>query len=278
MRVTLHNLLFLLLGLAASATVSLQAAAQDCTGPNGAHGVISYNEDFGVFQGCSPQGWVSITPIVCPNGDECNDCHPINSPTPGTICADGTLFAGESPDENMLMYTTPADAGLMAWNDSNSSGLTSFAGNCTTISPGTNASCFRGRNNTNILVLNDSNSGVAGIQPHRAARYCYCLGKPLEGVCAGDPTSGAEAHGHSDWYLPAQDELNVLYVNLARDGVADVTPGNSFGFNRTGSEPAGIYWSSSQQDAGSARRQIFSTGSQGGREKRFNLAFRCVRR
>lgn len=131
--------------------------------------------------------------------------------------------------------------------------------NCTSFSPGAQASCRTGRDNTNFLVSLGSSPSPA---PFVAANYCNDL----------------DAHGHTDWYLPAQDELNVLYVNLASDGAGDVTPGNSFGFTRTGEWTAGWYWSSSEQNSFGANLQNFSNGVQGNTNKTPAFAVRCVRR
>jgi len=158
------------------------------------------------------------------------------------------------------MFTTPADApSQMSWNDGSFAFVNTAMQNCTSVSPGAEASCRSGRANTDLLVALGTSPSPA---PYVAARYCNDL----------------DAHGHTDWYLPAQDELNVLYVNLARDGGADVTPGNSFGFNRTGSAPEGWYWSSSEGDISSARNQNFSDGSQDSLDTMLVIAVRCVRR
>src|SRR5712691_7330547 len=45
-----------------------------------------------------------------------------------------------------------------------------------------------------------------------------------------------DAHGHHDWRVPTKGELNVLFQNRAAIG----------GFDESGSDPAGWYWSSSQ--------------------------------
>ncbi len=44
-----------------------------------------------------------------------------------------------------------------------------------------------------------------------------------------------DAHGHKDWHVPTKAELNVLFNNRAAIG----------GFNVSGSNPAGWYWSAS---------------------------------
>jgi len=234
------------------------AAAQDCSSPDGNFGVMSYNNDYGVLQACTPKGWASLHPPACPDGDGCDPCdgtQPI-----GTTCADGTIYAGLSPDGDVPMFTTPADAPtLMSWNNGTSMWTVTGMQNCISASPGAQASCRTGRANTDLLVALGTSPSPA---PYVAARYCNDL----------------DAHGHTDWYLPAQDELNRLYVNLARDGGADVTPGNSFGFNRTGSWPAGWYWSSSENAINLARFQRFTDGTQLNNAKANGNAVRCVRR
>jgi hypothetical protein len=41
------------------------------------------------------------------------------SPAVGTVCADGTVYAGLSPDGNVKMYTTPAEDGMstLGWDN-----------------------------------------------------------------------------------------------------------------------------------------------------------------
>jgi hypothetical protein len=90
---------------------------------------------------------------------------------PGDRMADGTVYAGISPDTGKAMYATPADAPL-------------------------------------TYTFN------------QAQKYAAKL----------------EAHGHQDWRVPTKKELDVLFNNRAAIG----------GFNVTGSDPAGWYWSSSQ--------------------------------
>lgn len=160
------------------------------------------------------------------------------SPSPGDVCADGSVYAGLSPDGNVPMYTTPADAGQYSWNNGTTNWIdTAMANNSYTT----------GEANTTLLVgLSDAAS------PYAAAVYC----------------DGLSAHGQTDWYLPARDELNVLYTNRAAIG----------GFNTSGSFPAGSYWSSSESNIVAAWFQGFSDGYQDSNVKDLGLSVRCVRR
>jgi hypothetical protein len=61
-----------------------------------------------------------------------------------------------------------------------------------------------------------------------------------------------DAHGHKDWRVPTNAELNVLFNNRAAIGGLDIS----------GSLPSGCYWSSSQNDKWLAWGQRFSDGLQ----------------
>ena len=76
-----------------------------------------------------------------------------------------------------------------------------------------------------------------------------------------------DAHGHKDWHVPTNAELNTLFNNRAAIG----------GFNLGGSYPAGWYWSSSQGLMGHAWGQHFSDGFQEYLHKFDPSSVRCVR-
>jgi hypothetical protein len=76
-----------------------------------------------------------------------------------------------------------------------------------------------------------------------------------------------DAYGHQDWHLPTKGELNVLFNNRAAIG----------GFNVTGSDLAGWYWSSSQINRRLALVQRFSDGSQNLNSKGNHSSLRRVR-
>jgi hypothetical protein len=240
----------IVLALGALIFGSSSASAQDCSAPNATIGTLVYNSSQDVFQGCTQgAGWVALHGAT---GYTPPPSGPTNCPSIGDTCDDGSIYAGLSPDGNLAMYTTPADApSTYTWNDGTSNYTDMSMANCTDTSPGTATSCQTGEANTAFLV------GATGEPdyPFAAAEYC----------------DGLSAHGYDDWYLPAQDELNVLYTNK-NTGDLNGT------FNESGSFPAGYYWSSSETSNGSARLQRFSDGSQLTRDKSIGLAVRCVRR
>ena len=166
----------------------------------------------------------------------------------GSVCTDGTVYAGLTGSDPF--YVTRCDAG-QTWGGSSCDGSAQTntwndgATNYTT----TNVIDQQdGQTNTASLVTIDSNSSVAGTQPHAAAQYCHDL----------------VLHGKSDWYLPAKNEVNTMYGN--RVVIAN--------FDTSGT----YYWLSSEYNGSSAWRQRFSDGSQSGSAKHYGNAVRCARR
>lgn len=84
--------------------------------------------------------------------------------------------------------------------------------------------------------------------------------------CAARICNDLILNGHSDWFLPSRDELNLMYKNLYLKGKGGFT--------------ASRYWSSSEY-AGSesiyAWKQHFSSGNQGYGDKSFKGWVRAVR-
>lgn len=165
----------------------------NCSAPVGKPGKILYNSTSSRLQYCDGGNWISFGGFsagasIPPPVDPCS-----GSPAAGTVCSDGTVYAGLTPDGNVKMYTTPSDNSTgVPWNNGNSSGYVDVA------VPSWNT----GAANTALLVSSDSNSGVGGTQPHQAAQICDSL----------------VANGHNDWYLPALSELGVLNTNKVAIG------------------------------------------------------------
>jgi hypothetical protein len=170
--------------------------------------------------------------------DPCADA----SPAIGTICNDGSLYVGKSPDGNVKMYATRCDAG-MSWNGSECVGMRMFWPWGTYGLTTNQTSTVTGKTNSAWLAANDIEAW--------AARYCENLA----------------AYGKSDWFLPAKDELNKIGVSRA---VANI----SSTLDRTGR----WYWSSSELNGNNASGGRFSDGSGTSGGKNGAYYVRCVRR
>ncbi|MCL2470090.1 MAG: DUF1566 domain-containing protein [Alphaproteobacteria bacterium] len=169
------------------------------------------------------------------------------TPPAGTVCADGTIYVGVSPDGfTNRMYAAPCDIG-MSWdglfctggraNQSWNNGTTPD-----TILTGFNSVTTGRANTAGLAALNNASS------PYQAAVACQNL----------------TVVGHSDWYLPARDELIMVHA-ISQNGTAN-------GFTTTN------YWSSSETNAGSASHIQPSTGNVVADNKSYSRAIRCVRR
>lgn len=139
---------------------------------------------------------------------------------------------------------------------------------------------------TSSVIDGPTNSSNMNDASHPAAQFC-------EGLSIG---------GYSDWYMPAQNELEVCYYNLKPTTVNNNTSSGtntnavpSRGSNYTTSTPAqttatdfkdgnsqafaaASYWSSTESSAADARQQSFSNGSQGSGAKTVVGYVRAVRR
>ncbi len=195
-----------------------------------------------ITDGTSQEAWDVRTEIV-------GDCSAPN-PAYGTVCADGTVYAGDTPDGYVHMYVTRCDAGqtwiggrcagtrlTFPWND----------GNADYTSTGYR-STVTGQANSAGVAASDANSAIAGIQSHYAAIYCENLSQD----------------GHSDWYLPAKQELAIMYNNSDAIGNFSTT--------------ALLYSSSTERDLDRAEYQRFTDGWTVATGKGYrNARLRCAR-
>lgn len=146
----------------------------------------------------------------------------------GDVCKDGSIFAGDTN-----LYVTDANqSAAAAWKTSTG---------------------------TNDINPDSSTDGAA----NHANRAGLLSDFPAFELC-----ENLTRHGHSDWYLPALNELNTLYLNQAA-------------INASASEnfvTASAYWSSTENSTTQAKREIFSDGTQGNTTKTSTRNIRCVRR
>ena len=95
----------------------------------------------------------------------------------------------------------------------------------------------------------------AGVSPE-SGKAMFTTAADAPATCTFDEAqeyaAKLDAHGHRDWRVPTQSEINVLFQN--RDAIG--------GFDISGSFPAGWYWSSSLDFNYTAWGQRFSDGSQ----------------
>lgn len=142
---------------------------------------------------------------------------------PGARQPDGTVYAGTLA--GIIYLTLAEDQGDFPWSSSWSNA-------------GADSDSDGQANTRTILGLYDGN-----IYP--AAEACAEL----------------DAHGLADWFLPARDELNLLYERQEEIG----------GFG------AGYYWSSTESSFNNAIAQRFSDGYAGGTGKNLSRSVRCMR-
>lgn len=189
------------------------------------------------------------------------------SPTVGTVCTDGSVYAGLSPDGNVPMFVTRCDLGQTwsgstctgtrttpTWNDGTTGWLNTTLANCSDETGGTGAptgtgTCINGKSNSATLITIDSSTS-SGINPHNAALACENL----------------NLHGKTDWYLPSELELWGLYPNRVAIGNL-LTDGSN-------------YWSSSEYFMREAWIVRFSDGYRNNpaNSKDDGYYIRCARR
>jgi Protein of unknown function (DUF1566) len=208
-----------------------------CTSPAGNEGAFFFNSTSHVPQFCAGTAWQAMGPVPGAGGSGCSTL-----PAIGTVLADGSVYAGLSTDGSVPMATQRCDIG-MSWSGSACTGTRTMkvwsAGN-TIVTGYTNADTGNA-NTLGLYPLSNADS------PYTAAITCHSLNED----------------GHTDWYLPALNELNVLYTNRVAIGNFDT---------------ANSYWTSTENDNYGAWFKNFSNGIQSVNAKNLAMNVRCARK
>lgn len=195
--------------------------------PNGTHRLTT--------NGAPPTATVSTTCPVTPDHATCI------AGGLGTLCNDGTIYAGLSTDGfSRKLFTTTANQGaFIPWNN---------AGTTWTVTTATDLK--NGNNNYNKLI-----NSTDAASPYYAERLCKGL---------NDTT----AYGYSDWYLPAINELKVLYANRNKKSLTGTFPDDNATYP---------YWSSTEKANDEASSLYFDSNTTYNYDKNNNYFVRCIR-
>jgi hypothetical protein len=137
---------------------------------------------------------------------------PSGCTTVGSVCADGTVFAGCAGDDGHQFFVTPCDGGR-TWSGSACTGTATTrywadsSSSTSSLRATTVTNVENGASNTAALTNGVTNGTgdartTGGVQAPAAAAYCDTL----------------SINGKTDWYLPARQELAVMYANKTAIG------------------------------------------------------------
>jgi len=184
-------------------------------------------------------------------------CFGSSAPAVGTSCYGGSKFAGALTTGGVSARYMVTPGGCTNNVDETSQFTATCNGGTDTVTKswGTNYD-----HPTLTSSTPDANSGEKNTvtlsnyaTAHSAARFCQNL---VYG-------------GHTDWFLPNREELNLIYTNRAAIGGFATTGG---AFND------GSYWSSTENTSANSSYLAFSTGTTSTGDKSSALYVRCVRR
>jgi 6-phosphogluconolactonase (cycloisomerase 2 family) len=111
------------------------------------------------------------------------------TPAAGSICADGSVYVGLSPDGNVKMFTSRCSIGT-SWNGTSCTGSPSLFkwDSGSSIATGFTSMTTGQANSAGLVAI------VGTSAPYPAAQACESLNE----------------HGHTDWYLPSYNELWIV--------------------------------------------------------------------
>jgi hypothetical protein len=160
---------------------------------------------------------------------------PTGCPSIGDQCSDNSYYIGDISG-NKIYAASADESGTIRWD---------------------NPSCSRCGDGSVAMSTTDGEANVTNMK-------AFNNPGTLDGFDAARACDQKTAHGHSDWYLPAQDELNLFY-----NGGSPVA-----GIDASGT----WYWSSTEYNSFYAWGQRFNGDSQNFGSKFLTRAVRCVRR
>jgi hypothetical protein len=132
----------------------------------------------------------------------------------GTICTNGSVFVGFSPDTGAKTYVTECNLGRTLSGGACTGGATTLRWSGATILTGVTDQVRGETSTTNLVGLSNADS------PYSASSSCDTLNQ----------------HGQTDWYLPSMIEAYLLF------GSCDVTPD-------AGCSNTDRIWTSTESDA-----------------------------
>ena len=206
-----------------------------CLSPKGKPGALVYDSTRNQLQYCDGAGWVSIAgnaPAAPPVAPNC--------PSIGDICHDGTIYAGLHPQTGVRIYVAASDISGLPRRWSGTAIIDTEQANCPFLA-------------VRRLINGQarwSDFGQPGCHDGRAyTAYQAGLANAAAPYAAAQACADLTAHGKTDWYLPAIDELETVYNNLKQG-----QPAGTYGFENA------YYWSSSEEDISNAWLMGFTDG------------------
>ena len=182
---------------------------------------------------------------------DCADTGVLATAPNGSRCTDGSIYAGAFGGSYLITHVS--GCGHEPGGHQNSKPGAAFTPTCTGATDSIVkqwASSGGATEGATSLTDGLANTGQLLADTQRlnpAAAYCQQM----------------VVNGRTDWYLPALNEQNVLYVNQYAIG---------------GFAGGAMYWSSTEGDSSGARGHIFGNGSQQHLFKHWHYRIRCIRR
>jgi hypothetical protein len=176
---------------------------------------------------------LGVTGTLTAGGGGCT--APVSCPNVGDLCSDGSLFAG------FMLYDGDSCEGLYVTNNNQST-----------------SSQWRSSGSGDNIDPDDQVDG----QANHANRTGTLSNFPAFNLCESNTY-----HGKTDWYLPAREELYLLWRNQ-----------DAINANAAGDFTVDGYWSSTEVDATYAAPMVFGDGDPYYNTKTTSNDVRCVRR